>query len=109
MSAGLPGTAAAELVVFAKAPLLGRVKSRLAAGIGEEDRQPAQAEAADGAWAAALRYAQRKRIGPFAPAAPDRLGRERAFAAMIRAGHQIDYVRRVLDTPPGEIPNADTM
>ena len=80
-----------------------------AAGIDEEDRQPAQAEAADGAWAAALRYAQRKRIGPFAPAAPDRLGRERAFAAMIRAGHQIDYVRRVLNTPPGEIPNADTM
>jgi rSAM/selenodomain-associated transferase 1 len=36
VSAGLPGTAAAELVVFAKAPLLGRVKSRLAAGIGEE-------------------------------------------------------------------------
>ena len=35
MSADLPGVAA-ELVVFAKAPLLGRVKSRLATGIGEE-------------------------------------------------------------------------
>lgn len=33
MGAGPPVTA--ELVVFAKAPLLGRVKSRLAAGIGE--------------------------------------------------------------------------
>ncbi len=36
MSANPIGAVTAELVVFAKAPLLGRVKSRLAAGIGEE-------------------------------------------------------------------------
>ena len=80
-----------------------------AAGIAEEDGAPAKAAAQDGAWAAALRFAERKRIGPYAAEPPDRPARQRAFAAMIRAGHQMDTIRRVLDAPPGEIPNPDNM
>jgi hypothetical protein len=37
-----------------------------AAGIGEEDGAEARAAARDGAWAAALRFAERKKSGPFA-------------------------------------------
>ena len=80
-----------------------------ASGIGEEDGAAARADAIAGAWAAALRFAERKRIGPYATAPLDRAARERAFAAMVRAGHQIDTVRRVLNAPPGEIPNPDSM
>ncbi len=79
------------------------------AGIGEEDAAPARAAAEDGAWEAALRFAQRKRIGPYAAEPLDRPARERAFAAMLRAGHQMDTVRRVLDARPGEIPIPDNM
>jgi regulatory protein len=80
-----------------------------AAGIAEEDGAPAKAAAEDGAWAAALRFAERKRIGPYATEPLDRPARRRAFAAMARAGHQMDTIRRVLDALPGEIPIPDNM
>ena len=80
-----------------------------AAGIAEEDGAPARVVAEDGAWAAALRFAERKRIGPYAAEPLDRPARQRAFAAMVRAGHQMDTIRRVLDAAPGEIPNPDNM
>jgi regulatory protein len=79
-----------------------------AAGIGENDAAEARDVAADGAWAAALRFAERRRIGPFAAAQADRPGRERAFAAMLRAGHPAGFARRILAAPPGEIPEADS-
>jgi regulatory protein len=78
-----------------------------AAGIGEEDGAEARLQAQEGAWEAALRFAERKRIGPFAAEAPDRERRHKAFAAMMRAGHPLDMVRRVLNAPPGEIPDSD--
>jgi regulatory protein len=77
------------------------------AGIGDEDGEAARAEAREGAWAAALRFAERKRIGPFAEARPDRQGRDKAAGAMIRAGHPAGLVRRLLDAAPGEIPESD--
>ena len=80
-----------------------------AAGIGEEDAAEAREEASDGAWAAALRFAERKRIGPYATDEADRVARERAFGAMVRAGHRIEYVRRLLNASPGEIPNLDEL
>ncbi len=79
------------------------------AGINEEDAAPARAALEDSAWDAALRFAQRKRIGPYAAEPLDRPARERAFAAMLRAGHQMDTVRRVLDARSGEIPIPDNM
>jgi regulatory protein len=83
-----------------------------AAGIGAEDAAPARQEAESKAEDAALRFARRRRIGPYAevPLANDREGREarqKAVAAMLRAGHRLDLVRRILDASPGEIPDPD--
>jgi hypothetical protein len=54
--------------------------------------------------AAAMRFAEKRRLGPFASGAPDRDARRKAAAAMLRAGHGFDIVRRILDAPPGELP-----
>ena len=86
-----------------------RVSAALrAAGIGEEDGSEARALAEEEAWAAALRFAERRKIGPFAAAEADRAGREKAFAAMLRAGHPAGLARRIVAARPGEIPLADT-
>lgn len=73
-----------------------------AAGIGEEDGEAARALAGDESVEAALRYARRRRIGPFAAEAPDPNGRERALAAMIRAGHGFGISKAILALGPGE-------
>lgn len=78
-----------------------------AAGIGEEDGAEARSAAEDGAFAAALRFAERKHLGPFAAAQADRPAREKAFAAMVRAGHPPRLARLILAARPGEIPDAD--
>ena len=78
-----------------------------AAGIDEADAEPAQAEARDGSWVAALRFAERKRLGPYAAESPGREARQKAIGAMLRAGHAIDHVRRILNALPGEIPDSD--
>ena len=78
-----------------------------AAGIDDADSAPARAMARYSAWAAALRFAERRRIGPFAAFAPDRAGREKAMAALLRAGHPPDLARRLVQAKPGEIPDAD--
>jgi regulatory protein len=78
-----------------------------AAGIGEEDAAPAREAAGEGAWAAALRFAERRRIGPYAAAEGDRKSREKAFAAMVRAGHPPAFAHRLAGARPGEIPEAD--
>ena len=70
------------------------------AGVGDDDGAPAKAMATTGATAAAIRYAQRRRLGPFAPEAPDQKRRARALSAMIRAGHSFDIARRLIDLPP---------
>lgn len=80
-----------------------------AAGIGEEDSAPAMESAREGAVAAARRYAQRRRLGPYADEPPDRAGRQKAAAAMLRAGHRIDVVRLVLDAGAGEVPDPDSL
>jgi regulatory protein len=79
-----------------------------AAGIEEEDRGAAREAAEAQAFAAALRFAERRRLGPFAPAPPDRHMRDKAAAAMLRAGHPPDLVRRILAAPPGAVPEPDS-
>lgn len=79
-----------------------------AAGIGEEDGAAARQAAEDDAWTAALRFAERRRIGPFATAPGDRAAREKALGAMVRAGHSTGVARRIVDARPGEIPGADS-
>jgi regulatory protein len=79
-----------------------------AAGVAEDDAVEAK-EAAQGiAWEAALRFAQKKRIGPFAAAPADWPTRNKALAAMMRAGHPADLARLIVAACPGEIPQADT-
>ena len=85
-----------------------RVRDALrAAGIGEEDAAEAHEQAGQGAWEAALRFAERRRIGPFAAAPADRQAREKALAAMLRAGHGMDLARRLVWSEPGVIPETD--
>ncbi|PBN41915.1 RecX family transcriptional regulator [Sphingobium sp. D43FB] len=72
-----------------------------AAGIGEEDRVQADAQIAAEAWAAADRFARRKRVGPYATAPLDPKQREKAIAAFLRAGHDYAVARRWVDAAPG--------
>lgn len=87
-----------------------RVRQSLrAAGVGEEDGAAAHELAADEAASAALRFARRRRIGPFADAVPDRAERERALAAMVRAGHGFDLAKAVVDSEPGSDPDLEEL
>lgn len=79
------------------------------AGIDADDAAEAKEQAQSGAWNAAIRFAQRKRIGPFAAEEPDMAGRQKAFAAMMRAGHPMEIARKVLNAPPGAVPNPDEL
>ena len=71
-------------------------------GIGEEDAAAIAPTVAAGAHAAALAFARRRRIGPFATDIADRPLREKQIAAMIRAGHDIDIARKIVKMVPGE-------
>ena len=87
-----------------------RVKAALdGAGIDEADAAEAREAAHAGAWESALRFAERKRIGPFAAVEPDRAGREKALASMLRAGHPMDVARRLVTARPGNIPESDAL
>jgi regulatory protein len=77
-------------------------QSLYAAGVGEEDGQAARELAGDESVEAALRYARRRRIGPFAAQAADPAGRERTLAAMIRAGHSFALSKAILSLGPGD-------
>lgn len=81
-------------------------QSLRAAGVEEEDTHPARELAESEAMQAAVRFARRRRFGPFAAEAPDRITREKAIAAMIRAGHSFEIARAVIDLAPGEGPNS---
>lgn len=78
-----------------------------ALGISEADGEGARRQAEEDAWRTALRFAERRRLGPFAREIPDKAARRRAFGAMIRAGHAFEHVRRILDAPPGDVPDID--
>lgn len=74
-----------------------------AAGVGPEQR--AEAGSALDPKAAAIRFAKRRRFGPFATDEVDTPTRERQLGAMLRAGHSFDFARRILDCRPGEEPD----
>lgn len=78
-----------------------------AAGVGAEAAEDAQALAAEQAWAAALAFARKRRIGPFAATSPDRAGREKAYAALLRAGHSGTVARKIVQAEPGDVPDED--
>ncbi len=78
-----------------------------ALGIADVDAAGARIAADEQAWEAALRFARRRRIGPFAVDAPDETGRRRAFAAMMRAGHPPGLAQRIVAAAPGDVPSRD--
>jgi regulatory protein len=79
------------------------------AGIGEEEAADAHGLAEEEAVAAALRFAKRRSIGPYATHSGDPAQRERALAAMIRAGHRFAIARVIVDLKPGENPDAEVL
>lgn len=79
------------------------------AGVGEADGAGASAHADAEAVGAALRFAERRRIGPFAAEAVERPQREKWIAAMIRAGHSFGLARAVASMPPGTNVDADQL
>ncbi len=76
-------------------------QSLRAAGIDEADSVAAREHAEGEAIAAALRFAKRRRIGPFAAERPDEKLRQKAIAAMIRAGHGFALARTIVALEPG--------
>jgi regulatory protein len=72
-----------------------------AAGIEQCDGEAARDHARDDAVEAALRFARRRRIGPFAAQAADPQLREKQLAAMLRAGHDFRLAKAIVSLPPG--------
>ena len=84
---------------FGKRRLIDKLR---AAGVEEGDGEGARGHADEEAVNSALRFAQRRRIGPFAAQAPrDPKDREKLLAAMIRAGHSFALAKEIVDLPPG--------
>lgn len=80
-----------------------RVRQSLrSAGVDDRDCEPAYALAKDGAVDSALRFARRRRLGPYGEARLDRPARERALAAMIRAGHGCELSKAIVSLGPGD-------
>ena len=71
------------------------------AGVDDEDRTEADAHADGAAVDAALRFAERRRIGPFASGESDPRQREKWIAAMVRAGHGFGIARAIARLSPG--------
>ena len=79
-----------------------RVNQSLRLAGGEEaDASPALQLAGDDAVDSALRFARRRRIGPFATVTLDPKARDKALAALVRAGHGFGLARAVVDMAPG--------
>ena len=76
------------------------------AGIREADAEAVAPAIAESAGEAALAFARRRKIGPWARDAPDRPTAERQIAAMLRAGHRFDLARRIVALSPGVEPEA---
>ncbi|WP_345940665.1 RecX family transcriptional regulator [Sphingomonas sp. So64.6b] len=72
------------------------------AGIAEEDAEALAPAIEARALDAALTFARRKRIGPFASDQADRPLREKHIAAMIRGGHDFTLSRRIATMAPGD-------
>jgi regulatory protein len=72
-----------------------------AAGIAEGDGEAARDHARGEAAEAALRFARRRRFGPFAEGKPDPRLQEKQLAAMIRAGHDFRLAKAIVNLPPG--------
>jgi regulatory protein len=86
------------------------LQSLYVAGVEQEDSGAATDHADGKAVAAALRFAERRRLGPFAADRPaDPREQEKALAAMLRAGHGFGLSRAILAMGPGEQIDAEDL
>jgi len=79
------------------------------AGVAEDDGLEARNHADAEALEAALRFARRRRIGPFATCAADPKQREKAISAMVRGGHSFALSRAIADLAPGSEVDRDAL
>ncbi|WP_265570166.1 regulatory protein RecX [Sphingomicrobium nitratireducens] len=78
-------------------------------GIADEQAGEARRIAEQHSVEAALHFARRKRVGPYASERPDPARREKAIASMLRAGHPFALVRAIVDLAPGEEPDHERL
>lgn len=78
-------------------------------GVDETDGLVAQTHADENAVDTALRYAERRRIGPYSSALADIRQREKWISAMVRAGHPFALARVIVSLPPGTEIEKDTV
>jgi regulatory protein len=87
-----------------------RIRQNLrAAGVAGENAQTAEDFAEAERVEAALRFARRRRLGPFAERRLEREERERALASMIRAGHAFPLSRAIVALEPGSEFDLETL
>ncbi len=80
------------------------------AGVEEADGKAARDHAQDEQLSAALRFAERRRLGPFArQKLAERSEREKAIAAMVRAGHSFGLARAIVEMEPGAALDMDEL
>jgi regulatory protein len=72
------------------------------AGVAGDDAEAVAPAIADRAVEAAITFARRRRIGPFADEMADRPTREKHIAAMLRGGHSPTLARRIAAMAPGD-------
>ncbi|CAN5481552.1 regulatory protein RecX [soil metagenome] len=72
------------------------------AGVREEDAEAVMPGIEDKAIDAAMAYARKRRIGPFADSRADRVLLEKHVGALVRAGHDFGLARRIARLGPGE-------
>jgi regulatory protein len=80
------------------------------AGVDDEQGEAARHHAEEQAVESALSFARRRRIGPFAEAEPaDGRQRDKALAAMVRAGHSFALARAIIRMAPGTEANIEQL
>jgi regulatory protein len=85
------------------------VESLRQAGVEDGDAAAATAHAEAAAVEAALRFAERRRIGPYAAAMPDPRQRDKWIAALVRAGHGFGIARAIACLPAGSEVDRDEL
>jgi regulatory protein len=74
-----------------------------AAGVEDEDGTDAMSLAEAGSVDSAIRLAQRRKLGPFASAAPaSPKEREKALATLVRGGHGFEISKAIIQLEPGD-------
>ncbi|GAB5487058.1 MAG: hypothetical protein Pars2KO_06280 [Parasphingorhabdus sp.] len=77
------------------------------AGIAEVDQEQARQLSEEGHWQAAQKFAQKRRIGPYASEQHDRKQCQKLLQAFLRAGHDYEIAAKYVFAKPGETIDLD--